>query len=166
MKSKKLRSLKRKSKKMVKCNMKFGLCPAAKCIPYPNDDSKAYCMCDVVTGPNYSVGNDDCGKIKSYKTKSGKEIIYSTFSPIIKTKRNYRLQKCPPKATNLDCMNKICSVDPNNPKKAICLCDKLDNKGLKWATFNKKNEPAICNYKSGASVKDYLKTKKFINSLN
>ena len=26
------------SSKIIKCNMKFGLCPAAKCIPYPYED--------------------------------------------------------------------------------------------------------------------------------
>lgn len=27
----------------VKCNQKYGLCPAAKCIPNPFDSSQAYC---------------------------------------------------------------------------------------------------------------------------
>jgi len=141
--------------------MKFGLCPAAKCIPYPYDNSKAYCMCDVADGTNYSVGNNDCENIKPYMTKSGEEVIFSDFSPVIK-KMGYHLQKCPPEAVNLNCMNKICSVDPNNPSKAICLCDKLDNNGLDWVTFNKNGEPKTCNYQSGASNQSYLNLNSFI----
>ena len=119
---------KNNSNAMVKCNMKFGLCPAAKCIPTPYDASKAFCMCDVATGTNYSVGNSDCEKIQPYKTKTGEEIIFSDFSPVI-TKMGYHVTSCPPEAVNMNCMNKICSVDPNNPAKAICICDKLDNNG-------------------------------------
>jgi len=150
------------SSKIIKCNMKFGLCPAAKCIPYPYDDSKAYCMCDVATGSNYSVGNSDCESIKPYTTKSGQEVIFSDFSPVIE-KMGYHLQKCPPEAVNLNCMNKVCSVDPNNPSKAICLCDKLDNNGLEWVTFNKDGEQKTCNYQSGASNQSYLSLNSFIS---
>uniref|UniRef100_A0A6C0LH50 Uncharacterized protein n=1 Tax=viral metagenome TaxID=1070528 RepID=A0A6C0LH50_9ZZZZ len=149
------------SNAMVKCNMKFGLCPAAKCVPTPYDDSKAFCMCDVVTGTNYSVGNNDCEKIKPYTSKSGQEIIFSDFSPII-TKMGYHMTSCPPKATNMNCMNKVCSVDPNNPAKAICICDKLDNQGLDWVTFNKKGAKKTCNYQSGASKQGYLSMNAFI----
>jgi hypothetical protein len=145
----------------VKCNMKYGLCPAAKCIPDPYDESKAYCLCDVATGTNYSVGNDDCEKIRPYKSASGQEFIYSDFSPVIQ-KMGYHLQHCPPEDTNLNCMNKICSVDPNNPKKAICVCDKLDNNGLEWVTFNKDGAPKTCNYQSGASKQSYLDMNAFI----
>jgi len=149
------------SSKTIKCNMKFGLCPAAKCVPYPHDDSKAYCMCDVATGSNYSVGNNDCEKIKPYTSKSGQEVIFSDFSPIIK-KMGYHVQTCPPEAVNLNCMNKICSVYPNNPSKAICLCDKLDNNGLDWVTFNKDGAPKTCNYQSGTSNQSYLNLNAFI----
>lgn len=149
------------SNKMVKCNMKFGLCPAAKCIPSPYDDTKAFCMCDVATGTNYSVGNNDCEKIQPYKTKNGQEIIFSDFSPSI-TKMGYHLTYCPPEAVNMNCMNKICSVDPNDSSKAICICDKLDNNGLDWVTFNKNGAPKTCNYQSGASKQGYLHTNTFI----
>jgi hypothetical protein len=148
---------------MVKCNMKFALCPAAKCIPTPYDENKAYCWCDVKSGTNYSVGNDNCDKIKPYTLPNNEEIIFSDFSPII-SKMGYHLTVCPPEATNLNCMNKICSVDPNNPSKALCICDKLDNKGLNWVTFNKNGEPKTCNYQSGASMQSYSKLNKFITA--
>jgi hypothetical protein len=145
----------------VKCNMKFGLCPAAKCIPTPYDENKAYCWCDVVSGTNYSVGNNDCEKIKPYTLGKDQEIIFSDFSPVI-SKMGYHVTNCPPEAVNLNCMNKICSVDPNNPSKAVCICDKLDNKGLDWVTYNKNGEPKTCNYQSGASMQSYLNLKTFI----
>jgi hypothetical protein len=149
------------SNNIIKCNMKFGLCPAAKCIPNPYDDSKAYCECDVANGINYSVGNNSCENIKPYTSKSGEEVIFSDFSPVIK-KMGYHLQMCSPEAVNMNCMNKICSVDPNNPSKAICLCDKIDNNGLEWVTFNKNGLPKTCNYQSGASKQSYLNLNSFI----
>lgn len=153
--------LEKNNNSTVKCNMKFGLCPAASCIPNPYDETKAYCLCGVATGVNYSVGNNDCEKIKPYTSKSGEEFIYSDFSPVI-TKMGYHRVTCPPEAVNLNCMNKICSVDPNNPSKAICICDKLDNEGLNWATYNKNGEPKTCNYQSGASMQGYLDMNAFI----
>ena len=149
--------------KIVKCNMKFGLCPAAKCVPNPYDSSKAYCFCDVATGTNYSVGNSSCENIRPYTNDSGEEIIFSDFSPVI-NKMGYHLESCPAEAVNLNCMNKICSVYPNDPTKALCICDKLDNKGLSWSTFNKNGEPKICNYKSGASTQDNVKLNAFIKN--
>ena len=147
--------------KIIKCNMKFGLCPAAQCVPHPYDNSKAYCFCDAVNGENYSVGGNSCKNISPYTKKSGEEIIFSDFSPIIQ-KMGYHLVSCPPEAVNLNCMNKICSVNPNDPSKAICICDKTDNKGLNWATYNKNGEPKICNYKSGASTQSSTTLLNFI----
>jgi len=147
----------------VKCNQKYGLCPAAKCIPNPYDKTQAYCWCDVVTGVNYSLGNDSCKKISPYSSKTGEEFIYSTFSPIIKT-MGYHTTECPPQEINLNCMNKICSVDPNDATKAICICDTTDNKGLNWLTFNKDKSATSCNYQSGASMEDYKTINSFIGS--
>jgi len=110
---------------IIKCNMKYGLCTAAQCVPHPYDNSKAYCFCDVVNGENYSVGGKSCKNISPYTKKSGEEIIFSDFSPIIE-KMGYHVVSCPPEAVNLNCMNKICSVNPNDPSKAICICDKTN----------------------------------------
>jgi hypothetical protein len=147
----------------VKCNQKYGLCPAAQCIPNPNDKTQAYCWCDVVNGVNYSLGNDSCEKIKGYTSETGEEVIYSTFSPIIAS-MGYTKVSCSPQDVNLNCMNKICSVNPHNPSKAICVCDVSDNKGLDWVTFNENNKPMSCNYQSGASMQDYKTINSFIDS--
>jgi len=150
-----------KNNSIVKCNMKYALCPAAKCVPNPTDNSKAYCFCDVVNGKNYSVGNNNCQNIKPYNTETGEEIIFSDFSPIIQ-KMGYHPITCPPKAVNLNCMNKICSLNPNDPSKAVCICDKTDNEGLNWITYNKNGEPENCNYKSGATEEARKKLQAFI----
>jgi hypothetical protein len=143
--------------------MKYGLCPAAQCIPNPYDDTKAYCWCDVMNGVNYSVGNNNCQDIYPYTSNSGQEVIFSDFSPII-NKLGYHMINCPPEEVNLNCMNKICSVDPNNPSKAICICDKIDNKGMNWVTYNKNGEPKVCNYKSGATIQGQKNTNAFIKN--
>jgi len=147
----------------VKCNQKYGLCPAASCIPNPTDSTQAYCSCDVVNGVNYSLGNDSCEKVKGYTSKNGQEVIYSTFSPIIQS-MGYKKTNCPPQDINLNCMNKICSVNPNDPSNAICVCDVSDNQGLDWLTFNKNKTPTTCNYQSGASAQDYKTINSFIDS--
>jgi len=146
---------------IIKCNMKFGLCPSARCVSHPYDDSKAFCFCDVVNGENYSVGGKSCKDISPYRQKTGEEIIFSDFSPNIKN-GGYHLVNCPPKAVNLNCMNKKCFTNPNDTSKAICICDKTDNKGLNWSTFNKNGEPKICNYKSGASTQSNINLMNFI----
>jgi hypothetical protein len=116
-------------------------------------------MCDVANGINYSA-NNSCENIQPY-TKDGKEIIFSDFGTVI-NKMGYHVQQCPPEGVNLDCMNKICVVDPNNSSKAICLCDKLDNNGLEWVTYNKDGEPKSCNYQSGSSNLSNSHLQKFI----
>jgi len=149
------------SDNIIKCNSKFALCPAAKCVPNPNDDSQAYCFCDVKTGTNYSYGNNSCENISPYLTSSNQEIIFSDFSPIIK-KMGYNTVSCPPEDVNLNCMNKICSIYPHDSTKAICICDKTDNQGNKWHTYNKNGEPKTCNYQSGAIYSSSIKMHKFI----
>jgi len=68
--------------KIIKCNQKYALCPAAKCVPNPFDSNQAYCDCFVKTGVNYSVRNESCNNLQPFK-ESSNEYIYSTFSPII-----------------------------------------------------------------------------------
>ena len=150
-----------KRNNIVKCNQKFGLCPAAKCVPTPYDNSKAYCFCDVVDGINYSFGNNSCEKISPYINKSNQEIIFSVFSPIIK-KMGYHSVTCPSEAVNLNCMNKIWSVYPHDSSKAICICDKTNNKGMEWNTYNKDGESKTCNYQSGAIKPDSIKMHDYI----
>lgn len=139
-----------KINRVIKCNSKFALCPAAKCIPDPMNSNNAICYCDVSTGVNYSYGNKNCQDITGYIGANSQEYIYSDFSPIIGS-MGYEKQTCPPNGVNLNCMNKLCAVDPNNPKKAICTCSITNNENQEWVTWNKKNTQSSCNYLSGAS---------------
>jgi hypothetical protein len=59
-------------------------------------------------------------------------------------------------------MNKICSVYPHDPSKAICVCDKTDNQGLNWFTYNKNGSPKTCNYQSGGTSEQRTKFQAFI----
>jgi hypothetical protein len=147
--------------KMVKCEQKFGLCPMAKCVPNPNESGSAFCFCDVVTEKNYSIGHSHCKNIMPYTDNLGRKIVFSDFSPVI-YKMGYKAVLCPPKAVSLDCMNKKCSVYPNDPTKAICVCDKIDNQGKEWITYNKIGTEKQCDYQSGASYDDWIKIKTFI----
>lgn len=139
---------------ITKCNQKFALCPAAKCTPDPINNNNAYCFCDVVNGDNYSYGDKSCNEIAPYKGKNGESFIYSTFSPIIAS-MGFEQIYCPSKGINLNCMNKKCSINPHNPKQAICNCSITNNDGEKWITWNKKNSFSSCNYLSGGSLEQH-----------
>lgn len=159
-KTKKYLKTKKSQETIRKCNQKFALCPAAQCIQDPYNESKAYCSCLVKNGVNYTLGSKTCKNLKSYKKKK-QEFIFSTFSPVIKS-MGYKRIYCPSKGNNLDCMNKKCSVDQNNPEKVICICHKTDNKGKKWVTFKKNRYKTSCNFLSGSSQSDMKKMSAFI----
>jgi hypothetical protein len=106
----------------------------AKCVPDPLNNNLAFCFCDVKKGINYSVNNDSCNKISPFDGVNGEKYIYSTFSPLI-SKMGYERINCPSNGVNLNCMNKICSINPNDPTKAICICSKINNENNDWVTF-------------------------------
>ena len=152
-------------KGVTKCNQPFALCPAAKCSPDPINTNNAYCFCYVENGENYSYGNKTCDELAPYKGKNGEDFIYSTFSPIIAS-MGFEQIYCPSKGINLNCMNKKCSINPHNPKQAICDCSITNNNGEKWVTWNKKDTVSSCNYLSGGELEqhhimsDFLKKQK------
>ena len=78
----------------------------------------------------------------------------------------YERISCPSNGVNLNCMNKICSINPNDPTKAICICSKINNQNNDWVTFNKKNTKSSCNYLSGASNIDFKRMNDFIVEFN
>ena len=60
------------------------------------------------------------------------------------------------------CLNKRCTVDPSDPKKAICVCDVLRTE--EWITLGGNCETATCTtgYWSGATVKDFNEATSFM----
>lgn len=135
----------------------------AKCVPNPLNNNLAFCFCDVKKGINFSVNNNSCKKISPFYGINGEKYIYSTFSPII-SKLGYERINCPPNGVNLNCMNKICSINPHDPTKAICICSKIDNENNIWSTFNKKNTKSSCNYLSGSSISDTIQMEDFMKN--
>ena len=155
-----------KKNRVIKCNQQFALCPAAKCTPDPLNNNNAYCFCGVYKGYNYSYGNKTCSDISPYDGPNGEKFIYSTFSPKIASLGFEQIQ-CPnPKGVNLDCMNKKCSINPHDPRHAVCNCSKINNEGNPWNTWNKINTVSSCNYLSGASIELKKEMFKFIKSQN
>lgn len=134
--------------RVIKCNQQYALCPAAKCVPDPIYNNIAYCNCYVENGVNYSYGNKTCSELSPRFGTHGEQYIYSTFSPIIKS-LGFKRITCPSKNTNLNCMNQICSINPNNTNQAICRCKNTNNNGSSWNAWVKSD--SSCNYISGSS---------------
>ena len=150
------------NKRTIKCNQTFALCPAAECTPDPLKSNNVYCPCKVSTGANYSYGNKTCDEISPYTGDNGEKYIYSTFSPIIAS-LGYEQVSCPSKGVNLNCMNKLCTVNPNNPKEAICVCNSTNNNGESWFSWQKKNTKSSCNYVSGGSLTQHHSIKGILD---
>ena len=60
------------------------------------------------------------------------------------------------------CLNKRCTVDPSDPKKAICVCDVL--RTGEWITLGGNCDTGTCTtgYWSGATVKDFNEATSFM----
>src|SRR5262245_34020175 len=60
------------------------------------------------------------------------------------------------------CLNKRCTVDPSDPKKAICVCDVLQTE--EWITLGGNCDTGTCTtgYWSGATVKDFNQATSFM----
>ena len=155
------------------CNQPYALCTSAKCelIKGTENDSipKYKCYCDVEIG--CSMGTKSCNDLKPYK-KDGKYFIYSTFNPK-QLKENYKLTYCN-NGNLINCLNKICYIDPYNHKKSYCFCNLQPFTGLNnnWVTMSKKNKKCSCNNLSGAITSSFNDTVIFwkqcknINILN
>jgi len=138
---------------VVRCNQEYALCSASKCAPSLENPDYANCFCDVLDGPNYSYGDKTCNQLKPYSELHDNvniSYLYSTYSNFL-TDKTSELLTCPANNINLDCMNKLCTLNPNNPSQAICRCKISNNNGQDWVTINKKGEKSTCNYLSGAS---------------
>lgn len=134
------------------CEQPFALCTSAVCVPSPEDSEKAVCFCDVENGP--SMGTKPCGDLKPSKDKNGITTLYSAYS-LKQFEQGYKGMKCPAGTPWTWCLNKSCTVDPSNPKKAICVCDVIRGKE-EWMTLGGNCNTSTCEtgYWSGATLKD------------
>lgn len=141
------------------CRHQFALCTSALCVPQPGDPTKAICFCDVEEGP--SMATVPCKTLKPSVDDHGIHTVYSTFS-LDQFEHGKKGMKCPEGTPWTWCLNKRCTVDPTNPKKAICLCDVMRTE--KWMTLGGNCDKATCHtgYWSGAALSDFNEGVEFL----
>jgi hypothetical protein len=144
---------------MQLCKHPYALCTSALCIPQPGDSTKAICFCDVEE--NASMASVPCNTIQPSTDANGIRTVYSAFS-LEQFKQGKKVLRCPNGTPWTWCLNKRCTVDPSDAKKAICVCDVLRTQ--EWITLGGKCDAATCTtgYWSGATVKDFNEATSFL----
>jgi hypothetical protein len=122
------------------CQQQFALCTSAPCIPEPGNPKVAICSCDVEDGP--SLASVACDTVKPSTDANGIRTVYSQFA-LKQWQQGKKTLKCPSGTPWTWCLDKRCTVDPANPKKAICACD-LVRTG-EWITAGGNCNTATCN---------------------
>jgi hypothetical protein len=141
------------------CNQQFALCTSAPCIPSPGNPKVAVCSCDVQEGQN--LATVECDSVKPSNDTKGIRTIYSQFA-LTQFQAGKKGLKCASGTPWTWCLNKICTVDPANPKKAICLCDVV--RSGEWMTAGGECDPSTCTnaYWSGAPLDDFADGTNFL----
>ncbi len=144
---------------MQLCKHQYALCTSALCIPQPGDPTKAICFCAVEEGA--SMSSVPCDTNQPSSDANGIRTVYSAFS-LEQFKEGKKVLQCPNGTPWTWCLNKRCTVDPSDSKKAICVCDVLRTE--EWITLGGKCETATCTtgYWSGATVKDFNQATSFM----
>jgi len=144
---------------MQLCKHQYALCTSALCIPQPGDPTKAICFCAVEEGA--SMASVPCNTIQPSTDANGIRTVYSAFS-LEQFKQGKKVLTCASGTTWTWCLNKRCTVDPSDPKKAICVCDVL--RTGEWITLGGNCDTATCStgYWSGATVKDFNEATSFM----
>jgi hypothetical protein len=134
------------------CQQQFALCTSAPCIPQPGNPKVAMCMCDVEDGPN--LATQACDTLKPSTDSNGIRSLYSQFA-LIQFAQGKKTLKCPSGTPWTWCLNKPCTVDPSDPKKAICACDIV--RTGEWVTAGGNCDTGTCKtaYWSAAPVSDF-----------
>jgi hypothetical protein len=122
------------------CQQQFALCTSAPCIPEPGDPKVAICSCDVEDGP--SLASVACDTVKPSTDANGIRTVYSQFA-LKQWQQGKKTLKCPSGTPWTWCLDKPCTVDPANPKKAICACDVV--RTGEWITAGGNCNTATCN---------------------
>lgn len=147
---------------MELCKHKYALCTSAPCIPDPSDPSKAICWCDVEQGD--SMSTVPCNTLEPSTDAHGVTTIFSTFS-LKQFAEGKKGMKCPEGTPWTWCLNKRCTVDPGDPRKAICTCDVM--RTGEWTTLGGNCDTATCitSYWSGASISDAESGNAFLSRI-
>jgi hypothetical protein len=144
---------------MQLCKHQYALCTSALCIPQPGEPTKAICFCAVEEGA--SMSSVSCDTNQPSSDGNGIRTVYSAFS-LEQFKEGKKVLKCPNGTPWTWCLDKRCTVDPSDPKKAICVCDVLRTE--EWITLGGKCDTGTCStgYWSGATVKDFNEATSFM----
>ena len=106
------------SPRAIVCAQTYALCTSARCIPDPEDASKTICECVVQQGK--SAGFGSCEKRKPTIDQHDVMHLISTFSfEQFSMKKSMNCAKGQPWS---NCVDMPCTVDPQNPKRALCIC--------------------------------------------
>src|SRR6266576_3223515 len=102
-----------------------------------------------------------CNTIQPSTDANGIRTVYSAFS-LEQFKQGKKVLTCASGTPWTWCLNKRCTVDPSDPKKAICVCDVL--RTGEWITLGGNCDTATCTtgYWSGATVKDFNEATSFM----
>jgi len=122
------------------CRQQFALCTSAPCIPQPGNSKVAMCSCDVEDGPN--LATVACDTVKPSTDANGIRTVYSQFA-LKQWQQGKKTLTCPAGTPWTWCLNKPCTVDPANPKKAMCACDVV--REGEWITAGGNCNTATCN---------------------
>ena len=122
------------------CQQQFALCTSAPCIPEPGNPTVAICSCDVEDSP--SLASVACDTVKPSTDANGIRTVYSQFA-LKQWQQGKKTLKCPSGTPWTWCLDKRCTVDPANPKKAICACDVV--RTGEWITAGGNCNRATCN---------------------
>ena len=144
---------------MQLCKHQYALCTSALCIPQPGDPTKAICFCAVQEGA--SMASVPCNTIQPSTDTNGIRTVYPAFS-LEQFKQGKKALTCASGNPWTWCLNKRCTVDPSDPKKAICVCDVL--RTGESITLGGNCDTATCTtgYWSGATLKDFNEAASFM----
>lgn len=133
------------------CNQAFALCTSAPCIPQPGKPDVSICVCEMQEGPN--LATVPCDTVRPSTDANGVRTVYSQFA-LTQFQQGKKGLRCPSGTPWSQCLNKICTVDPANPDKAICACDVV--RSGEWQTAGGDCQAATCGtaYWSGALLAD------------
>jgi hypothetical protein len=103
----------------------------------------------------------ECQELMPTTDSSGVRTLYSAFS-FKQFKEGKKGMKCPSGTPWTWCLNKRCTVDPSNPKKALCVCDVM--RTGEWTTLGGNCDTSTCNsgYWSGATLQDLEQANVFM----
>jgi hypothetical protein len=142
---------KSKGDELYLCKQEYALCTSARCIPDPLNPKVAICFCDVEEG--YSMASVPCEKTAP-ANENGIKTVTSAFS-LEQLKSGKQVMTCPAGTPWTWCLDKKCTVDPTDPKKAICICDVVRQD--EWITFGGDCDTSTCEtgYWSAARIPDF-----------